>query len=166
MRVVLAIVVIGLLLYFGRQRQQDAAPPSGLTAVKVGPPATNGDAHSGPAEQDEPAAETAAAPPGVGSVEGMVIRDLEGQIAFRGTVDLTPTLRRIAAGKKLKFSNDGSVFQNRERRLPRQASGYYREWVHPTPDLPGPGPQRIVTGEQGELYYTPDHYRTFRRLDE
>jgi filamentous hemagglutinin len=31
----------------------------------------------------------------------------------------------------------------------------------PTPGVSGPGPQRIVTGKNGEMYYTPDHYDTF-----
>jgi len=30
----------------------------------------------------------------------------------------------------------------------------------------GAGPQRIVTGNGGEIYYTPDHYQTFIRLDQ
>ncbi|TFZ54963.1 hypothetical protein E4V01_24215 [Methylorubrum sp. Q1] len=43
-------------------------------------------------------------------------------------------------------------------------SGYYTEWVHPTPGLNGAGPQRIVSGNGRELFYTPDHYTTFIRL--
>lgn len=89
----------------------------------------------------------------------------EGDVVFRGTVDVGPTLERIRAGERLAFPNDGSTFQNREGRLPRKPAGYYKEYVHPTPDLRGPGPQRIVMGEQGETYYTADHYRTFDRLD-
>ncbi|WP_404995342.1 ribonuclease domain-containing protein [Cupriavidus pauculus] len=27
--------------------------------------------------------------------------------------------------------------------------------------MSGVGPQRIVTGRNGEVYYTPDHYKTF-----
>lgn len=61
--------------------------------------------------------------------------------------------------------NDGSVFQNKEGLLPSQPAGYYREWVHPTPGVNGPGPQRVITGGGGELYYTPDHYRTFIPLN-
>ena len=68
-------------------------------------------------------------------------------------------------GERLRFPNDGATFQNRERRLPKQPAGYYKEYVHPTPGLSGPGPQRIVMGQQGETYYTPDHYRTFQRVD-
>lgn len=99
------------------------------------------------------------------TVRNVVIRDEQGGVVYRGDIDLAPRLRQIAKDERLRFRNDGSVFQNRERRLPKQASGYYREWVQPTPKLPGPGPQRIVTGEQGEVYYTPDHYKTFQRIE-
>lgn len=97
-------------------------------------------------------------------IEGLSLRDSEGRTIYRGSIDLAPTLERIAAGKRLRFPNDGSTFQNRERRLPGRAAGYYREWVVPTPGEPGPGPQRLVTGEEGEVWYTPDHYRSFRRV--
>lgn len=35
------------------------------------------------------------------------------------------------------------------------------EYVHPTPGVDGPGPQRIVVGKCGEMYYTADHYEAF-----
>jgi len=97
-------------------------------------------------------------------VPGMVIKDLSGKVVYRGTVDLWPTLERIDQGKKLSFPHDGTVFGNRERRLPRQARDHYREWVHPTKGLSGPGPQRVVTGQNREIYYTPDHYETFKKI--
>ena len=93
------------------------------------------------------------------------IRDENGRVVFRGDVDLGPTLDRIESGGRLDFSHDGTTFQNRERRLPSRPAGYYREYVHRTPGVSGPGPQRIVIGQEGEIYYTPDHYRTFQRLD-
>jgi len=79
--------------------------------------------------------------------------------------DIGATLERIRRGERLDFSHDGSIFENRERRLPKRPAGYYREYVHPTQVLDGPGPQRIVVGKQGETYYTADHYRTFQRID-
>ena len=97
-------------------------------------------------------------------VRGVTIRDEDREVVYRGDIDLAPTLERIDDGGKLRFPNDGSTFQNREGRLPRKPSGHYREWVHPTPGLSGPGPQRVVTGEDGEAFYTPDHYRTFQRI--
>ena len=97
-------------------------------------------------------------------VPGMTIRDLEKRVIFRGDVDLTETVRRIRDGERIEFPNDGTVFQNREKRLPERQRGYYREYVHPTPRLKGPGPQRIVRGQSDEWYYTPDHYETFHKL--
>lgn len=95
----------------------------------------------------------------------LTIRDEQGKAAYRGTVDLTETLDRIDAGRRLRFANDGSVFQNREGRLPRKPAGHYREFVHPTPGLGGPGPQRVVVGADGEIYYTADHYKTFQKVE-
>ena len=48
----------------------------------------------------------------------------------------------------------------RTRLLPSRPEGYYREFVHPTPGVRGPGPQRVVQGQGGELFYSPDHYGT------
>lgn len=97
-------------------------------------------------------------------IDGLSLRDPTGRVIYRGRIDLAPTIERIAAGRKLRFPNDGTTFQNRENRLPRRPPGYYREWVVPTPKESGPGPQRLITGEGGEIWYTPDHYRTFRRI--
>jgi ribonuclease T1 len=35
-----------------------------------------------------------------------------------------------------------------------------------TPAARDRGPRRIVTGKGGELFYTDDHYRSFRRITE
>lgn len=97
-------------------------------------------------------------------IPDMVIKDQSDRVLFRGTVNLKPTLERIDQGRNLSYPNDGSVFGNRERRLPQQPREYYREWVHPTENHSGPGPQRVVTGEKREIYYTPDHYHSFRKI--
>lgn len=94
-------------------------------------------------------------------ISSVTVTDRAKGNVLQGTVDLRPTLDRIAAGKSFPHRNDGSTFKNTEGLLPRQAAGYYREYVHPTPGVNGPGPQRIVTGQGGEIFYTPDHYRTF-----
>jgi ribonuclease T1 len=88
----------------------------------------------------------------------------DGDVIYRGDIDLQPTLDRIERGKRLRFSHDGIVFENRERRLPQKPTGYYYEFVHPTPGDNGPGGQRVVVGREGEIYYSPDHYHTFRRV--
>lgn len=108
-----------------------------------------------------------AAPPATADplvIDGLSLRNSSGRTIYRGQIDLAPTMERIAAGRRLRFPNDGTTFQNRENRLPRRPPGYYREWVVPTPKEPGPGPQRLITGEGGEVWYTSDHYRSFRRL--
>jgi ribonuclease T1 len=77
------------------------------------------------------------------------------------------TLRLITAGGPFSHDRDGSVFQNREGRLPRQPRGYYREYTVPTPGSPDRGARRIVSGGDPptEYFYTDDHYRNFRRLE-
>lgn len=82
-----------------------------------------------------------------------------------GLVNVRSTVERIRAGKGFPHRNDGAVFQNREGLLPKQSQGYYREYVHPTPGASGPGAQRVIQGRGGELYYSPDHYRTFIPLN-
>lgn len=98
-------------------------------------------------------------------IANQTIRDLSGRIVFRGTVDLKPTIERIERGDPHRHRNDGTIFQNRERRIPAKGTGYYKEYVHPTPGETGPGPQRVIIGQEGEIWYTPDHYRTFYRIN-
>lgn len=151
-------------------------PPRSPAAEDARPAATAADqvAAEAPAEPDRPPRRPSerpkgpprgGAPDGEGPViEGLSLRDADGRTIYRGAIDLGPTLARIAAGKRLRFPNDGATFQNRERRLPGRPAGYYREWVVPTPGESGPGPQRLVTGEEGDVWYTSDHYRSFRRI--
>jgi ribonuclease T1 len=76
------------------------------------------------------------------------------------------TLNLIARGGPYPYSQDGSVFQNREGVLPSQPTGYYHEYTVKTPGSSTRGARRIVTGEeQREDYYTPDHYATFDLVD-
>lgn len=99
-------------------------------------------------------------------VPDVVVRDLDGRVAWRGDVDLAPVLARIEADVRDPHRNDGGVFGNRERRLPEQRRGYYREYVIRTPGITHAGPQRLIIGAEGELYYTSDHYTTFRRIQQ
>ena len=77
------------------------------------------------------------------------------------------TLEQIERGGPFPYDRDGSVFQNRERRLPDQPRGYYREYTVATPGARDRGARRIVTGGQPPevYYYTDDHYRSFRRVE-
>jgi ribonuclease T1 len=68
---------------------------------------------------------------------------------------------KLDHGGAFKYRQDGTTFGNREQRLPSKPRGYYREYTVATPGLSDRGPRRIIAGRQGELYYTPDHYRSF-----
>lgn len=75
----------------------------------------------------------------------------------------------IGQGGPFEFEKDGVVFGNRERLLPKQARGYYREYTVKTPGERSRGAKRIVCGgEQARqpvvCYYTDDHYSSFRRI--
>jgi len=74
------------------------------------------------------------------------------------------TIALIQAGGPFPYRQDSSVFQNRERLLPAKPSGYYHEYTVKTPGSPDRGARRIITGEKGELYFTDDHYDSFRQV--
>jgi len=76
------------------------------------------------------------------------------------------TLIAIKRGGPYEFARDGVVFKNFERLLPKHPRGYYREYTVRTPGTHGRGARRIITGEQGEFFYTADHYRSFLRIRE
>jgi ribonuclease T1 len=82
--------------------------------------------------------------------------------------DLPPEARHVVAliarGGPFLYRKDGAVFANRERLLPRREHGYYHEFTVPTPGARDRGARRIVAGGKGELYYTDDHYRSFKRI--
>lgn len=77
------------------------------------------------------------------------------------------TLRAIQSGGPFPYDRDGTVFQNREGRLPARPRGYYREYTVPTPGAPNRGARRIVAGGQppAQFWYTEDHYRSFRLIE-
>jgi len=76
------------------------------------------------------------------------------------------TLALIQRGGPFRYAQDGSVFRNREARLAPRPRGYYREYTVPTPGAHDRGARRIIAGREGDLYYTDDHYRSFRRIRE
>ena len=76
---------------------------------------------------------------------------------------------RIRQGGPFRYEKDGSVFGNRERLLPGEMRGYYREYTVPTPGLDHRGARRIVCGglkprAPEACYYTEDHYSSFRLI--
>jgi ribonuclease T1 len=76
------------------------------------------------------------------------------------------TIELIRRGGPFPYQRDGLVFGNFEQQLPARERGYYREYTVTTPRAKDRGARRIVAGRGGELYYTEDHYRSFRRIRE
>lgn len=87
--------------------------------------------------------------------------------------DLPPQARQteqlIRSGGPFPYAKDGTVFGNRERLLPRQGRGFYREYTVRTPGARDRGARRIVCGGNTTTapqtcYYSADHYASFKRI--
>ncbi len=79
------------------------------------------------------------------------------------------TYQLIRKGGPFPYEKDGTVFGNRERLLPRETRGFYREYTVRTPGVRHRGARRIVCGgpvptEPKACYYTEDHYASFRLI--
>ncbi len=74
------------------------------------------------------------------------------------------TLALIKKGGPFPHQRDGVTFGNREKILPPRERGWYREYTVKTPGAKDRGARRIVAGRDGTLYYTDDHYRSFKRI--
>ena len=93
-----------------------------------------------------------------------------GAVALSGLPpEAQATDRLIRAGGPFPYSKDGAVFANRERQLPAEAKGYYREYTVKTPGAGDRGARRIVCGGRvptapEACFYTGDHYASFARI--
>jgi ribonuclease T1 len=110
-------------------------------------------------ETNTRSAEPSQQPAGTDPVSGLplvALAELPPEAA--DTVDL------IDAGGPFPEDEDGGTFENREELLPDEPRGYYAEYTVPTPGSDDRGARRIVAGDEGELYWTGDHYRSFERI--
>ena len=79
------------------------------------------------------------------------------------------TDKLIRSGGPFPHAKDGSTFGNRERILPAQRRGYYREYTVRTPGSRDRGARRMVCGGSqpaapDACFYTDDHYASFKRI--
>ncbi|MDM0021514.1 ribonuclease [Variovorax saccharolyticus] len=78
------------------------------------------------------------------------------------------TYEAILNGGPFRHEKDGTVFGNRERLLPQERRGHYREYTVDTPGSRNRGARRIVCGGEratpSVCWYTADHYASFRRI--
>jgi ribonuclease T1 len=139
-----APAIVLLLVLVGCQPAAVAPPASSATDPST---ATDLSAASGPSAVTDP----------LSGLPIVALADLPPEAA--ATVEL------IDAGGPFPYDQDGAVFQNREGILPDRASGYYHEYTVETPGSDDRGARRIVTGSEGEMYWTADHYDSFERIE-
>ncbi len=95
-------------------------------------------------------------------------RDIPAISESRLPPEARETLALIRQGGPYPYRRDGIAFQNREGLLPEARRGFYREYTVPTPGSRDRGARRIVTGGNppSVFYYSNDHYRSFRRIQD
>lgn len=96
-------------------------------------------------------------------------------------------LAKLAVCTPLPYKNDGIIHSDIHATLPTKPAGFYKEYTliipgrktgdgpeavkigdqtYMTGEVLSPrGPERLMIGDGREIYYTPDHYKTFVRLD-
>ena len=110
----------------------------------------------------------------VGAASAKGVQDITGEVTETVKLVNLPkeaqtTERLIRAGGPFPHDKDGVVFGNRERVLPKQQRGFYREYTVITPGARNRGARRIVCGgsiavNPEACYYSDDHYASFRRI--
>jgi len=103
---------------------------------------------------------------GAGAAPGSQPREIAEVAAEALPPEARHTLELIRVGGPYPYERDGVIFGNRERLLPPREHRHYREYTVATPGVKHRGARRIVAGRGGELYYTEDHYRSFKRIRE
>ena len=74
------------------------------------------------------------------------------------------TINLIDEGGPFPYARDGVVFSNVERILPKHPRGWYHEYTVKTPGASNRGARRVIVGQDGTMYYTSDHYQSFKRV--
>ncbi|MEV8529858.1 MULTISPECIES: ribonuclease domain-containing protein [unclassified Streptomyces] len=109
-------------------------------------------------------AKPASAPPSAAGSAPAWVKGRATVQADRLPPEAQRTLQLIDKGGPFPYSKDGAVFGNFEKALPQQKRGYYHEYTVDTPNSRDRGARRLVTGQGGEIYYTGDHYKTFKAV--
>lgn len=79
-------------------------------------------------------------------------------------IKIDEAFNRIKNGGPYPYTQDATIFRNREGNLPDKPYGYYHEYTVEDPSAPNRGTRRIVVGDNGEMYYTDNHYQTFIQI--
>jgi ribonuclease T1 len=136
--------------------------PTGKCDVNDGADAP--DICTGPGNQPYQTSTPASEPPPTDPETGLPTTD-PVQYPILSNPEVEQTLRRIYGCSPLKYPQDGIIWENRRGDLPSQPLGYYREYTVDTPGAPNRAQRRIVTGANGEFWYTNDHYTNLTLFD-
>ncbi len=81
-------------------------------------------------------------------------------------VQARQTLDAIDRGGPFAYPKDGVVFGNYEKILPLRQRGYYHEYTVKTPYARNRGARRLIAGGNPpqEIFYTDDHYASFKKV--
>ncbi len=172
-RLALLLLVVGVVA-LGLLAQRGAAPAGGESAAAAASPGTvgatvaapDGTATTGPATARTTTRATATRT--TTAATSTATRDPYSGLPWVDVADLPEQARTVLAtidrGGPYAYDKDGTVFRNAEGRLPKAATGYYREYTVVLPGSPDRGPLRIVVGGGEYFYWTDDHYATFSRI--
>ena len=98
-----------------------------------------------------------------------------GSTVYSGALNIGNTVNRIRMNNdSILTANDGGIYNNNSGALPA-ASAFYEFVVAPTSgtninfsgspyNVSAPGPMRLVMNNVGDVYFTGDHYSTFKPL--
>ncbi len=98
-----------------------------------------------------------------------------GSTVYTGALNISNTVNRIRMNNdSILTANDGGIYNNNSGALPA-ASAWYEFVVAPSNgtninfsvspyNVSSPGPMRLVMNNVGDVYYTGDHYSTFKPL--
>jgi ribonuclease T1 len=163
--VLVAVMVASALIGWIRNGDSDNAsddePPVASINVSQRPSASAEKPPGADEGPTGPAFPTAVAPshPETDEASGLPVVDLASL-----PPEVTETVDLIDAGGPFPYADDGEAFLNSAGLLPERRTGYYRVYTVETPGPAEPTTRRIVSGADGELYWTDDHYKSFRRI--
>lgn len=110
---------------------------------------------------------------GIMAMGSMVARRIAGAVASKSATQVLLPFKDAGIAKNVSSILDdiasgaakGKEFFNKGTPLPaKKAAQYYREFTVPTTGTAGRGAQRLVVGQGGEVYFTPNHYQSFVRI--
>jgi ribonuclease T1 len=104
-------------------------------------------------------------PQSLSTAERTAARTLElSQVPEGERTAVIEVVATIDAGGPFVYRQDGTIFQNRERRLPLHPVGFWHEYTVPTPGSSDRGARRVIGGDDDSLFYTRNHYRSFVQI--